>query len=45
MVQPAPRMTTAPRPKSPSMEKSCVAGICACAAARVILHATYQRWE
>ena len=40
MVQPAPRMTTAPTPKRPSMETSCVGGIWACAAARVILHAT-----
>jgi hypothetical protein len=40
MVHPAPRITTAPTPKSPNMENNCAGGICACAAARVILHAT-----
>jgi hypothetical protein len=42
IVHPAPRITTAPTPKRPSMEKSWEGGRCACAEANVILHAIRQ---
>ena len=43
MVHPAPRMTTAPTPKRPSIENNGPGGNSACAAARVMLHATKVR--
>lgn len=43
IVHPAPRMTTAPTPKRPSIENNGPGGNSACAAARVMLHATKSK--